>query len=476
MPKQANSATKSIAYNTGVQVLGKMFVLVLAAVSIGILTRYLGADGYGKFSLALVYLSLFGIVGDLGLFTIAVREMAKDESKMQAIVANTLSLRALMALGVFSVAVGVGWLLPYTPDIKIAIAIAAFSHFFGLLNSTLVTVFLTKLRMGFAVISDIVGRAASLGAVIWVATADLGFYAVVATAALGSFVTFVVSTLLARRFVKIRLYRNVRLWKEMLVEALPLGAALVVSQLYYRVDILLLSFLRTTAEVGVYSAVFKVLELLLTLPLFFLNSVFPVMIQRFAADPKRAKPLIQKSFDLLLIAGMAFAGGGLILAPDIMRLIGGAEFVSGGDALRVILFAMVLTFMLMAFANLFVAQGKQMQLLKFGSVGLVLNIGLNLIFIPKFGIVGSAVATLVSEVVIFGLYIRYSSRHLKLPISLRSAPRVLLATLVMVGTMWPLRDSFPLAFLAGGTVYVGMIFALRLIGRDVIRELLPNRS
>ena len=157
MVKRTNSATKSIAYNTAVQVLGKMFVLVLAAVSIGILTRYLGADGYGKFSLALVYLSLFGIVGDLGLFTIAVREMAKDESKMQSIVANTLSLRALMALVVFTVAIGVGWLLPYTPDVKIAIAIAAFSHFFGLLNSTLVTVFLTKLRMGFAVISDIIG-------------------------------------------------------------------------------------------------------------------------------------------------------------------------------------------------------------------------------------------------------------------------------------------------------------------------------
>lgn len=467
----AKSATKTIAVNTAVQIVGKVFILVLAAVSIGILTRYLGAEGYGKFSLALVYLSLFGIVGDLGLFTIAVREMTRNPKRMQEIVANTLSLRALMAFVVFLVAIGVAWLLPYTPDVRIAVAIAAFSHFFGLLNSTMVTVFLTNLKMGYSVISDIAGRAVSLGAVIYVATADLGFYAVVATAALGSLVTFSVSTWLARRFVKIRFYRDVALWKGMLKEALPLGAALVVSQLYYRIDILLLAFLRTPAEVGVYSAVFKVLELLLTLPLFFLNSVFPVMIQRLEHEAERAKPLIQKSFDLLLIGGVAFAAGGLALAPDIMRIIGGSEFVSGGNALRVILFAMVLTFMVMAFVNLYVAKGRQIQALKIGLVGLVINTGLNLIFIPVYGMVGAAVVTLLSELVIFGLYLRGSRRSLNLPISMRNLPRVLLAGAVMAAVMWPLRHNFVLAFVTGGAVYVTMILGLGLVSREVIREL-----
>ncbi len=474
--KAPQSATKTIAYNTAVQVAGKAFILVLAALSVGILTRYLGAEEYGKFSLALVYLSLFGIVGDLGLFTIAVREMTKDESRMQEIVANTLSLRALMATVVFTVAIGIGWLLPYTPDVKIAIAIAALSQFFGLLNSTLITVFLTKMRMQLAVVTDIAGRSTSLAAVIFVVMNDFGFYAIVATAALGSLVTFLTSTLLARQYVKVRMWADTKLWKAMFKESLPLGAALVVSQLYYRVDIMLLSFLRTTVEVGVYSAVFKILELLLTVPLFFLNSVFPVMIRRLEIDPDSARPLIQKSFDMLMIAGTAFAFGGLAIAADIMNVIGGHEFVSGAGALRVVLFAMVLTFMVMAFVNLYVAKGKQAKALKIGLIGLVLNIALNLVAIPRYGIIGAAWVTLASEIVIFALYVRGARRDLSLPISLRVMPRTILAGLLMAAAMYPLRHHWIIAFFVGGAVYLVLVFLLRLITPDVLKELKPGKA
>lgn len=468
------STTKKIAYNTGVQVIGKGIVLVLAAVSIGVLTRYLGAAGYGKFTLALVYLSFFGIVADLGLFTIAVREMSRDESRMQEIVANTLSLRALTAFVVFSLAIAISWLLPYTPDTKVAIAIAAGSQFFGLLNSSLITIFQTKLRMGLSVTSDVIGRAAALAAVLFVASQNLGFYAVVATAALGSFVTLVVSMILARRFVRIAFYRDVALWKEMIKESLPLGAALVVSQFYYRVDILLLSFLRTPADVGIYGAVFKVLEMLLTLPSFFQNSVFPILVKGLTIHAERARVIMQKSFDAMLLAGVPLAFGGLLLAPDIMRIIGGSEFVSGADALRVTLFALIFSFTIIMFGSLYVAKGRQVAALGIGVIGLVVNVALNLILIPIYGIVGAAVATLFSEALIFVLYLRGSKRKIGVPVSLAAVPKTLLAGGIMLAVMWPLRHSFVLAFAIGAITYLAMVLALRLVTKDILAELRPR--
>lgn len=470
-----HSATKKIAYNTGIQVIGKGVVMVLGAVSIVILTRYLGPAGYGNFTLALVYLTFFGIVADLGLFTIAVREMSKDESRIQEILGNTLSLRALLSVVVFSLAIGIGWLLPYTPDVKVAIAIAAVSHLFGLLNSSLITVFQTKLQMGKSVISDVIGRAASLAAVIVVVTLNWGFYAVVATAALGSFVTFVVSSLLVRRFAKLTFYRDTALWKMMFKESLPLGAALVVSQLYYRVDILMLSFMKTPADVGIYGAVFKVVELLMTLPGFFQNSVFPVLVRRLRVHVSHAQAVTQKGFDAMLLVGAGLAAGGLVLAPDIMRIIGGREFASGAGPLRVTLLAMMFTFGIVMMSSLYIALGKQVKVLKIGAIGLLLNVGLNLLLIPPLGIMGAAVVTLVSEAVIFALFLVGTRRQLRIPISIGAAPKIILAATVMVAAMWPLRGNFIIAFLVGSAVYGVLAVALRLVSRDIIAELRPRR-
>ncbi len=470
----SQSATKRIAYNTAIQAAGKGFIMVLAALSVGVLTRYLGAAGYGDFTIALVYLSFFGIIADLGLFTIALREISKDESRAQEIVANTLSMRAIMSVLVFSLAIFIATLLPYSENVKVAIAIAAGAQFFGLLNSALITVFQAKLKMQLSVISDVIGRTVSLLAVLLAVYYDLGFYAIVGTAVLGSLITFIVSTILARPYVHLAFYKNFKLWKEMFIESLPLGAALVVVQIYFRVDILLLSFLSTAAAVGVYGAVYKVTELLLTLPGFFQNSFFPIIIGRLKEGTERTLPALQKAFDFLLLMGVAFAAGGLTLAPQVLRIIGGPEFASGGDALRIALFAMAFSFVTLLFSSVYVAKGRQIVALWFGLIGLGLNIALNLVAIPLYGINGAAAVTLISEVVIFTLYWRTAATKLGLPVSLRNVPRVVIAGAAMVAVMWPLQQWFLLSFVAGGITYFAAAFALGLVSKDIVRELKPR--
>lgn len=468
------SATKRVAYNTAVQIAGKAVIIVIAAISVAILTRYLGAEGYGKFTLVLVYLQIFGLVADMGLFTIAVREMSKDESRIQEIVSNTLSLRALLSVGVFAVAMLIAFILPYEPDVRIGIAIAAFSHFFGLMNSSLLTVFQTKLRMEFSVVADIVGRLVSFGATLLVAYLDLGFYAVVGTAAIGSAVTFAVTALLSRRYVKLTFYRDVALWKALLKESIPLGAALVVGQLYFRLDVLMLSVLRSTAEVGVYGAVFKILEMILTLPGFFMNSVFPVLVRRLQSGSERVKETMQKAFDALLVFGFGFSFGGLASATEIMRILGGDEFVTGDNALRISLFAMALTFLILMLASFYIAQGKQVFALKVSTFGLILNALLNLYFIPHFGIVGASITTLISEAALLTVLLLKARSMLGQSLSLRVLPRVLLAGGVMAAAMWPFQGLLVIALPVGVIVYGLALLVLRVVSRDILRELNPR--
>lgn len=467
------SATKRVAYNTAIQAIGKIAIIAIGGISIAVLTRYLGAEGYGKFTLLLVYLQVFALVADMGLFTITVREISKAPERTRELVGNTLSLRALLALGTLGAAAAVSFFLPFTPDVRIGIAIAAPAHFFGLMNASLLTVFQSKLRMDKAVIADIVGRLTSFALTLYVATTSLGFYAVVATASVGTMVTFLVTNILVRRYVRARPQFDTKLWKMLIKESLPLGGALIVSQLYFRLDIFMLSFLRSTAEVGIYGVVYKLLDMLLTLPGFFVNSVFPVLVMRLEEGGERVFGTMQKAFDALVLAGLGFAFGGVAIAPDLMRVVGGQEFVAGADALRVSLFSIALTFLVIMLTTLLIARGKQSYTLKVGLIGLVLNGVVNLYTIPRFGITGAAATTLLSEALICGIYLLKCHQELQRKFQLWIVPKSVVAGGLMVAVMWPVRGSLLLALPIGAAVYLLTAYLLRAVSPDILRELRP---
>ena len=134
------TARRRVASNTAIQLAGKGVVLALGLVSIAVLTRYLGPEDYGKYTLALMYMQLFGVLADVGLFTTVVREISKDPSRTEQLVGNTLVLRLLLSIVVIAVAAAVSLALPYEPDVRTAIALAGAPLLFGMLTTTFVAV------------------------------------------------------------------------------------------------------------------------------------------------------------------------------------------------------------------------------------------------------------------------------------------------------------------------------------------------
>ena len=150
-----------MASNTAVQMAGKGAVLAIGGVSIAVLTRYLGPGDYGRYTLALMYMQLFAVLADAGLFMTVVRDISKRPERTEELVGNTLVLRLRAVARRDRAGVGSSaWLLPYAPDVRVAILLAGGPLLFGMLTTSLVAVFQARLRMGRAVIADVVGRAA----------------------------------------------------------------------------------------------------------------------------------------------------------------------------------------------------------------------------------------------------------------------------------------------------------------------------
>ena len=468
----AATATRKIAYNTVVQVVGKVVITLIAGISVIVLTRYLGAEDYGKFNLALAYLSLFGIFADVGLFTIVVREISKTPERTEELIGNVLTLRLVLSVAVILAAFGVSQFLPYAPDVRIAILIAGVAIFFGLLNSSLITVFQARLRMDYAVIADTVGRSAAFAAVLVVAGLNLGFYAIVATAAVGSFITLLVTYYFARKLVRIRLLTDLAVSKEMLLASLPLGAALALNQIYFKADLFLLSLFRSYQDVGLYALVVKILEILLAFVGFFYNSIFPLLSKYIADKDDRVRTTLQTSFDFLAMTAVPVAVGGWFVAPQLISLAGGAEFLAATQPLQALLIAAAFAFVSGLFGFALVAKSRVKALLWLNVVALIVNVGLNVIFIPQYGIMAAAVITALSELgVLLGAYY-LTRRYFGFFPHFQLLPKVFVAATVMGGAMF-VTGFLPLFALApfGALVYAGTLYLIGGIDKATLSKL-----
>ncbi len=176
-------------------------------------------------------------------------------------------------------------MLPYAPDVRLAILIAGVPFVIGLATTSLTTVFQARLQMGRAAIADVAGRLAGFGALVAVVVADLGFLAVVASTAVGAAVALAVTVVLLRPLLRVRPLSDRERWRELLVPAIPIGLALAVNEIYFRADTFILSLFRPFAEVGLYTLAYRVFELLALLPAIVMTSVFP-LLSRYLPDQR----------------------------------------------------------------------------------------------------------------------------------------------------------------------------------------------
>jgi O-antigen/teichoic acid export membrane protein len=463
-----------VASNTAVQVAGKVVMLGIGLVSIAVITRYLGPDDYGRYTLALTYMQLFAVLADVGLFTIVVRDISRDPSRTEELVGNTLTLRLLLSAAVIALAAAISLLLPYDPDVRTAIVLAGLPLLFGMLNSTFVTVLQSRLRMGRAVVGDVLGRAVGLGAVGLVAALDLGFYAVMGAAAAGALATAVTTMLLTRPLARVRFRADRATWRVLLRTALPLGLALAVNELYFRADTLIISLYEPYEQVGLYTLAYRMLELTLVFGTVFLTTTFPLLSQAVASDEPRARRTIQLSADLFVVLGAPLVAGGLAVAPELVELAAGDDFEDAATPLRILLAAGALAWLNGVFGYALIAKERQMSALWLNLSALAFNVGLNLLLVPRYGIVVAAAVTVASEVLILaGSYV-LMRRYFDFFPAPRTLVPALAAAAAMGGLLWLLRD-LPLALLLplGAAVYGAILWATSPASRELVTGLRP---
>jgi len=268
--------------------------------------------------------------------------------------------------------------------------------------------------------------------------------------------------------------------RSLLRESWPLFLNQLLAGLFFRVDSLLLQPIAGPAQAGLYAAAYKVIDGTLVIPSSFTLALFPRLSRQAEGGANALAAAYQLSLRLLLQVALPLAAGLALFSEPIVALLGGGRYLPGSaEALAVLVW-----FMPFSFANgltqyVLIALGRQRLLTLVFAAAVAFNVGANALLIPRWGYIGAAVVTVLSEVVLLVPFAAVAQRTIPSVSFVREARLPLLTTAIVAPVVWWVRDAVhPLfAALVGAALYPAALWSLGGFAeeeRAALAPLLPS--
>ncbi len=451
---------------------------MLGLVTVAMIQRYLEPAGFGAYTTAMAYLGFFSVLADLGLYVLLVRELAKPEADADFVAGNLLGLRWVSVVVILSIGTGLVFLLPYEAEVRQAVAVGVLAYVAIAATQLLVAIYQKHLAMARVVTGEIISRVAWLIGSWLVIHYAGGLSALMAVVVVANGLLLITLWGAARKFISLRPRYDKKYWLYLLRETWPIAVSVVLNLIYFRADTLILAWLRSSYEVGLYGAAYKVLEILNTFPLMFVGLLLPALGVAYAGqDRERFVRLYQRGFGLLAMAALPLVVGGWILAEPILVLIGQQAYAPAAPILRLLLIAVAALYMNSLSGHVVTVIGRQRQMVWAYLAVAVIGLATYLTLIPMYGTRGAAIGTIVTEslTAIIGSIMVLRVIHFRLDI--RGLLKTLVAATAMGVVVWALREqSLYLPVLVGGMAYVVMLLVTKAVPPQQLREIFSLRG
>lgn len=396
--------------NLTLQTIAEAVALACGLASAALLSRHLGVAGYGAFNYAFAFIYFFLTLNDLGTNMVAVREISREPSRASEVLGNLLSLRLSLAAVVLVITWGAIAVWPMDPALRGPLALFALILPLTALNAPAL-LFQTAMRFELAAVSQIVLRVSGLALLALMASAGLGLTAMLGALLAAEVIGLAAVWTMASRLTPIRWHADTRAWRAMMAAALPLAGGIMLVAVVNRADFIMLERLAGIESVGLYGAAYRVTSMLEKFPLLVMGTLYPIMSRLAIDDPARLRDVYRKS--LVRFAGIGLVAGGAValLAEPLLAAVFGEPYRAAAPALRWLVVATGCLYLAMTGGNLLIAVSRPGDNVKAMAAGAVVNIGLNFVLIPRFGIEGAALATAASLVIVLGITLACVERH-----------------------------------------------------------------
>lgn len=373
----------------------RAIVIILAA-------RILGAEGYGLFSYAMGLAAFWSIFSDFGLSAFMTREISKNPDEKSKYVSTIVILKALV-LGITVLLTLLTMpLMARLPGSQPLVILAAFLILFDNIRSFGFSFARAQNKMEIEgitiVVTEIVITALALVALFTFPSPASLSLAYIVGSAVGALFIFI----LLRKSVK-KLYGGFdrSLVRPILKSASPFVIMGMFGGLMINIDTVILGFFRNAGELGLYAAAQRPVQLLYVLPALIAASIFPLLNRAiFKKETEKIRNFLERGLQSVMLFAFPLTFGGIILAGPLIMLFFGSEYIGATLAFQLLLLTIFFVFPGNIFGNAIFSYDLQIKLLWSTGFAALANVGFDLLLIPRYGISGSAVATVISQIVV----------------------------------------------------------------------------
>lgn len=372
--------------------------MLLALVSAPLLIRHLHQAGFGQYVTALSIATIAAGVTEGGVNTIALREFASRTGRdRDSVMRGMLGIRLLLsvvgviAATVFAVAVG------YSRIIVLGTAIAGIGLTIQVLQTLLTVPLQGTIRLGWVAAAELLRNGVSTLLIVALVLAGAGVVPLLAAIAPACLAALLLTARLAHGSMPLRPSFHFKTYAPLLRETFPFAVAIALSNTYFRVTVVVMSLEATALQTGYFSTSFRVVEVLIVLPVLVIGSAYPIVTRAARDDPERFANATRRIFELSVLAGVWVAMTVELGAHFATDVLGGSSAAPAAPVLRIQGLAVMATFVAVACSFPLLSLRRYPALLIANALGLVVTLAVSLSLVPDLHARGAAIATVAAE-------------------------------------------------------------------------------
>lgn len=396
---------RTLLQNSSWLIIAQVVVKVISLFYTIFLARELGVENFGLFGVALAYFALISAASDLGFNRYLIREGTVDSQKLGPLLTLTVIIRLVLSGALFLVFYSLISLFDSDPTRVNLSQLAVLAVLPQSVALTFDGVFVALQRLKLSAIALVTLSLSTTVFGVYLVSTGYGSFGAVAALVLGQIVYLILGVILTLTTpVHLPSLHPPITVGRILKGSLPYGLIGLLGLLYFRVDTILLSYLKGSYETGIYTAAYRFLEALVFIPSTLAAAAFPMLSKYHQSNLKKVGQVYLSSLKILGSLSVVITAAYLLILPEVVRILL-PEYLSSIDTLKILSLTIPFMFIHVPGAAVLLSTNKFFRpVLTLSVVTLSFNVLANLYFIPKFGALGAAGVTVVSEMVSFVLF------------------------------------------------------------------------
>jgi O-antigen/teichoic acid export membrane protein len=457
---------KIIFKNTAFVTMGNFALKVVHFLFNVYVIRELGDGRFGQYSTVLAFTGLFSIFAELGMTQYAMREIARDRTKAKFYLWNLIAIRSILAVvGVIGITVA-GRAVGYSDELVLGIFLHTTGYLLSAVAIPLEAVLNGNERLDYVTANRVIAQLVIviLGSIflfngfgyIWLLIANL--VSILPTIAIG------IWALKRHRLIDFSIQINPRAWLTIIKAGIPFGIISLALTIAFSIDTVMLSMWVSDSEVGWYNVAYNLVRSMMLFFTGFSVAIVPSLSRTYVQDTNSVYNWYQRSVKFIMLISLPIAFGGLVVADQLIDFLYTPEYIPSALGLKILVWDVPLLMFTSFNGNMTTVIGAERSAARIYTINAIANVILNAYAIPRYGFIGAAVVTVVTDLIGAIQFHMLMRQRLALPDMKSVLLRVLAASGIMAGVIFMVGNLHVIGLvLLGGVLYAGLVLLFKLL-------------